>query len=101
MVYDLTRKETLEKLPLWIEQLKKYSPDVRLFLVGNKNDLVDDRQVTFNEGEQTKDRLQIVNFFETSAKTGNYIQETFEDLAKLLVETNLNKIIDIKVDEEK
>ena len=101
LVYDLTRKETLEKLPLWIEQLKKYSPDVRLFLVGNKNDLVDDRQVTFNEGEQTKDRLQIVNFFETSAKTGNYIQETFEDLAKLLVEMNINKIIDIKADEEK
>lgn len=101
LVYDLTRKETLEKLPLWIEQLKKYSPDVRMFLVGNKNDLVDDRQVTFNEGEQTKDRLQMVNFFETSAKTGNYIQETFKDLAKLLVEINTNKIIDIKVDEEK
>ncbi|MHA2243528.1 MAG: Rab family GTPase [Candidatus Hodarchaeales archaeon] len=101
LVYDLTRKETLEKLPLWIEQLKKYSPDVRMFLVGNKNDLVDDRQITFNEGEQTKDRLQMVNFFETSAKTGNYIQETFKDLAKLLVQENIDKIIITKVDEKK
>lgn len=92
LVYDMTRKETLEKLPLWIGQLKKFSPDVSLYLVGNKNDLIDRRQVSFDEGEETKNSLQMVNFFETSAKTGDHIQETFEDLAKLLVETNRDKI---------
>lgn len=93
LVYDLTRKETLEKLPLWIEQLKKYSPDVRMFLIGNKNDLIEERQITSNEGEQAKDRLQMVHFFETSAKTGDHIQETFEDLSRLLVDANRDKII--------
>ena len=92
LVYDLTRKITLEKLPLWIEQLKKFSPDVSMYLVGNKNDLVDERQVTYDEGEFAKNNLQMVSFFETSAKTGDHIQETFEDLARLLVETNRDKI---------
>ena len=93
LVYDLTRKETLEKLPLWIEQLKKYSANVRMYLVGNKKDLIEERQITSNEGEQAKDRLQMVNFFETSAKTGDHIQETFEDLARLLVDASRDKII--------
>ena len=93
LVYDLTRKSTLEKLPLWIEQLKKFSPDVSMYLVGNKNDLIEDRQVSSDEGQEAKDRLQMVNFFETSAKTGDHIQKTFEDLAKLLVETNRDKIL--------
>jgi small GTP-binding protein len=92
LVYDLTRKSTLEKLPLWIEQLKKFSPDVSMYLVGNKNDLTGDRQISFDEGEESKKRLQMINFFETSAKTGDHIQETFEDLARLLVETNRDKI---------
>ncbi len=93
LVYDLTRKETLEKLPLWIEQLKKYSANVRMYLVGNKKDLIEERQITSNEGEQAKDRLQMVHFFETSAKTGDHIQETFEDLSRLLVDANRDKII--------
>lgn len=92
LVYDLTRKSTLEKLPLWIEQLKKFSPDVSMYLVGNKNDLTEDREISFVEGEEAKNRLQMVNFFETSAKTGDHIQQTFEDLARLLVETNRDKI---------
>lgn len=100
MVYDLTRKETLEKVPLWIEQLKKYSPDVRMYLVGNKNDLTGNRQVSRDEGEEAKDRTKMTNFFETSAKTGDHIQETFEDLAKLLVDSNRDKIMGTNLDAE-
>ena len=92
LVYDLTRKTTLEKLPLWIEQLKKFSPEVNMYLVGNKNDLIDERQVSAEEGEAAKKSLHMVSFFETSAKTGDHIQETFEDLARLLVETNRDRI---------
>jgi small GTP-binding protein len=94
LVYDLTRKETLEKLPLWKTQLQKYSPDARIYLVGNKNDLIDEREVTTEEGGKTAENiLGTKAFFETSAKTGDYIQETFEDLARLLIESNRDKII--------
>jgi small GTP-binding protein len=91
LVYDLTRKETLEKIPLWVERLKKSSPESKLYLVGNKNDLVVERQIGMEEGQEVKDQLDIESFFETSAKTGDHIQETFEDMARLLVETHPHK----------
>ncbi len=91
LIYDLTRRDTLDKLPLWIDQLKKYSPDARMYLVGNKNDLEEERDVTYEEGELKHKQLNIAKFFETSAKTGEHIQETFEDLAKLLVDSNRDK----------
>lgn len=101
LVYDMTRKKTLEKLPLWVEQLNRYSPESRMYLVGNKNDLVDERQISTQEGEEAKEQLNMINFFETSAKTGDHIQETFEDLAQLLVRDNRDKILDFKKDSTK
>lgn len=99
LVYDLTRKETLEKLPLWKEQLMKYSPDSRMYLVGNKNDLVEERQLTPDDGKQAaKEVLGTDNFFETSAKTGDHIQETFEDLARLLVDMHKDKIVETDIE---
>ncbi|NHJ00976.1 MAG: GTP-binding protein [Candidatus Heimdallarchaeota archaeon] len=92
LVYDLTRKDTLEKLPLWIEQLMKYSPEARTYLVGNKSDLFSEREISLEDGERAKISLGMVNFFETSAKTGDHIQETFENMAKLLIESNRDKI---------
>lgn len=91
LIYDLTRKDTLDKLPLWIDQLRNYSPDARIYLVGNKNDLEEERDITYEEGELKHKQLKFVKFFETSAKTGEHIQETFEDLARLLVDSNREK----------
>ncbi len=95
LVYDLTRADTLEKLPLWIEQLDKYSPDIPLkILVGNKNDLVNDRDISFEAGKAAKQELGVVKFFETSAKTGDHIQEAFEDMARMLVDINRDKVLE-------
>lgn len=96
LVYDLTRKDTLEKVPLWIDQLQKYSPDARMYLIGNKNDLTEERIISFEEGETAKKELNMVKFFETSAKTGDHIQDTFEDMARLLVTKEKEKILDSK-----
>ena len=88
LVYDLTRRETLDKIPLWIDRLKRSSPNAKVYLIGNKNDLVDERQTSKEEGQQVKDQLKMESFFETSAKTGDLIQETFENMARLLVESH-------------
>jgi len=88
LVYDLTRPDTLDKIPLWQDQLRKYSPNAKLYLVGNKNDLVDERQISTTEGQKAQETFKVEHFFETSAKTGDHIQETFEHMAISLIELN-------------
>jgi len=88
LVYDITRPDTLDKIKLWQEQLARHSPDAKLYLVGNKNDLENYRAVTTEEGKVVQKTNKIDFFFETSAKTGNHIQETFEHMAMLLVKAN-------------
>ncbi|MHA1542824.1 MAG: Rab family GTPase [Candidatus Hodarchaeales archaeon] len=88
LVYDITRPDTLEKIELWQEQLAKHSSDVILYLVGNKNDLENYRAVTIEDGKTIQKTNKIDFFFETSAKTGDHIQETFEHMAISLVKAN-------------
>ena len=85
LIYDLTRKDTLDKLPLWLEQLRKYSPDARMCLVGNKNDLEEERDVSYEEGELKYKQLNFVKFFETSAKTGEHVEEVIDALTHLMM----------------
>jgi GTPase SAR1 family protein len=61
--------------------------------VGNKNDLEEERVITPEEGSIAgKDELNAENFFETSAKTGHRVEETFEELAELLVNVHKDKL---------
>ena len=54
-------------------------------LVGNKLDLEDKRQVSYEEGKNFADENDLL-FFETSAKDGNNIKEIFMESANLLVD---------------
>jgi len=88
LVYDITRPDTLDKIELWQEQLARYSSDLKLYLVGNKNDLENYRAVTIEEGRAVQKKNKIGVFFFFFSKTGDHIQETFEHMALSLVNAN-------------
>ena len=50
-------------------------------LIGNKNDLQEQRQVSTDEGEKFAKRNGLI-FFETSAKTSEGVEHTFTMAAK-------------------
>ncbi|MFX1254344.1 MAG: Rab family GTPase [Promethearchaeota archaeon] len=83
VVYDITDRHSFEAVDKWFEEfLSTADKSIPLTLVGNKIDLANERQITFNEGA-TKAEEKGASFFETSAKTGTLsIDELFEDLAK-------------------
>ena len=60
------------------------SPDIKVFLIGNKADLEDSRIITKEQGEQLKKEYDLDKFMETSAKSGFNTTELFVDAAKLL-----------------
>ncbi|MFX1252354.1 MAG: Rab family GTPase [Promethearchaeota archaeon] len=90
-IYDITRYETFDDLGAWNKIVNKYAPkDIIRCLVANKNDLKGMRQVSREKGRK-KSRELVINqenyfFFETSAKTGEKIEDMFIDITKSLIE---------------
>ena len=90
MVYAIDSKESFTHIETWLKEVKLQSnPDIKIFLIGNKADLQEDRQVLLNEAKQFKDENGIHFFSETSAKTGLNAQEVFIEAAKLLYNEHL------------
>jgi small GTP-binding protein len=80
LVYDVTRKDTLEKVENWYNEIKDVSPTISLILVGNKIDLTEDRVISTEMGEALAKKLNL-SYIETSAKTGENINDAFKMLA--------------------
>ena len=72
---------------MWLKDLKaNSSPDVKIFLIGNKVDLEEERIISKEMAEKFKNDYDLDFFMETSAKTGFNTQELFVKAAKLLFE---------------
>ena len=72
-------------MDLWLKDLKSNSnPDIKIFLIGNKCDLEDERVVKKEEAEGFKNDYDLNLFMETSAKTGFNAKELFAEAAMLL-----------------
>ncbi|MHA1723575.1 MAG: GTP-binding protein [Promethearchaeota archaeon] len=80
LVFDVTRKETYDEIEQWLAEIKTASGTISLILIGNKIDLEDERQVSTEQGEELAKKLNIP-YIETSAKTGENINDAFKMLA--------------------
>ena len=89
IIFDLTKKESFNNANNWLEELKENSPkDVVFCFLGNKSDLVNDREIPYEEiKEYTNDNL----YYEVSAKTGNNISLAFESLAYNIQEKQIEE----------
>ena len=85
ILYAINNKESFQHAENWLNDLKNQSnPNVRVFLVGNKSDLEDERVISKEEGEKFKTEKKLDKFFETSAKTGENARSALLEAAKLL-----------------
>ncbi|CAK7223640.1 hypothetical protein SCUCBS95973_005248 [Sporothrix curviconia] len=96
LVFDLSRKNTFLHVKDWLDDLRQIAdPDIVVVLVGNKADLAstdnnnDDgnnengdgennqRQVTREEAEEWARRNGVLEYVETSAKSGENVEHAF------------------------
>ena len=82
IVYDISNKESFDNVSIWVDDCRSQSPKtISLILVGNKKDLEDKREVSYEEGEEFAKNNGML-FFEVSAKTGENIDELFKESAE-------------------
>ena len=85
MIYAINNRKSFEHIDNWLKAIKINSnPDAKIFLIGNKADLEDEREVTYEEAENYANELEFSKFFEASAKSGFNAQKIFIEAANLL-----------------
>jgi small GTP-binding protein len=84
-VCDLTRHDTWESLPKWIESLHQVTGPIPIVILGNKCDLKPEWQVTETEMDKVARQFKTI-FMYTSARTGENVELAFQNLASDIIE---------------
>jgi Ras-related protein Rab-2A len=85
ILYAINNMDSFKHAETWLNELKaQANPRVKVFLVGNKSDLEDERVVSKEEGERFREEKNLDKFIETSAKTGENARGVLLEAAKLL-----------------
>ena len=90
IVYDVTNAETFENLTIWIKSINEHmgtdTEKIPSIVIGNKVDS-EEREVKFEEAELFAKKYNYP-YFETSAKTGENIDQTIRFLVKEVINKN-------------
>ena len=88
LIFDVTNIKSYENIKKWINEIKdEISEKVSIVLIGNKIDNVQERKISKEQGEKLASEIG-VKFFETSAKTGEGINESVFFLVKKIFEND-------------
>jgi small GTP-binding protein len=92
LVYDISRRDSFEHCRKWLNEVKTYGEkNIFICLIGNKADLEQQRQITYEEGEVFAEENGLM-FMEVSAKTAQNINDLFINSAKEIIEKYGNEI---------
>ncbi|EAL66754.1 Rab GTPase [Dictyostelium discoideum AX4] len=87
LVYDITRRITYNHLTTWLTDARNLTnPNTVIMLIGNKKDLEGQRDVTYEEASAFAKQNGLI-FVESSAKTGENVEEAFLRTAKLIFQS--------------
>ena len=88
LIYDVTNIKSFENIKKWINEIKEeISEKVTIVLIGNKIDNEGERKISKDQGEKLAIEYGVA-FFETSAKTGQGINESVFYLVQKIVEAD-------------
>lgn len=92
LVYSIDSRESFEGLNYWLNEIRTNSQkDVKLILVGNKSDLDEFREVTYEEGKSFSESQGFNYFLETSAKEGDKPFSILKKAAEILYKDYVKK----------
>ena len=90
LVYSIENKNSFENLGLWLNEIRtEGNTDINIFLIGNKVDLEDKREVQKELAQSFMNNNHIKLFLETSAKTGFNAENVFIEAGRLLYDQHM------------
>ena len=88
LIFDVTNIKSYENIQKWINEIKEeISEQVSIVLIGNKIDNINERKITKEQGDKLASEIG-VKFFETSAKTGEGVNESVFFLVKKIFDND-------------
>ena len=92
LVYDITRRESFERLKeFWIKEIKENAPsDIILAIAGNKNDKYEFELVSLKEGKELAESINAI-FKSTSAMESHGIEDLFKAIAEEFINPGTKK----------
>jgi small GTP-binding protein len=90
LVYDITSKKSFLDLSKWLDLIKQIEGNSNIILVGNKNDLKNQREVSLNEANKFALKNGLKNYEISAKEDFDEIDKIFFDLSNDLIK-NENK----------
>ena len=88
LVYDITTSSQLKDLISYLKYVEVYGPKkCYKILIGNKSDLENKREVSFEEAKKFAEENKM-KFFETSAKDGTNVLEFLTEMTKDIIDNH-------------
>jgi small GTP-binding protein len=87
-LYDITNFSSIAHIDDWLSVIRKEIRAEDIFpiiVVGGKADLVESREVSSAEGIKIAKLRNVNGFIETSSKSGENVEKTFEALTRLML----------------
>ena len=87
-MYDCTNYSSLAHIDDWLLVVRKEieQETLPIIVVGGKADLIDDREVTGDEGINIAKSRGVDGFIECSSKTGENVEQTFDALTSIMMQ---------------
>lgn len=102
LVFDISRRNTFASVTAWLHDLRQIAEDdIVVVLVGNKSDLAasstvsgdqsaaNKRQVTREEAEEWCRENKVMQYVETSAKSGENVERAFLEVAERIYQVRV------------
>lgn len=87
LLYDITRPQTLDNIPEWINIVRQKAGDIPIMLIGAKLDLAhEQRQIPREYGIQISEKNNLDAFSEISSKENQNVNKSFEVLTEITLE---------------
>jgi Ras-related protein Rab-4B len=83
ILFSLASRSTFENLDYWIALASRYSEIIPIVIVGNKRDLMNEREVSMDEAQSFVESKGLI-YIEISAKEYIEVEELFRTIVELI-----------------